>query len=94
MFATATETWKSLTLVLRSVFSKHIFRRGGGGAVVAPRIINTEGHLTLNLLPVYYSYVAVNPSGRRCVNVRAIYRVNTRWRKARAENSMVTLRVW
>ena len=40
-----------LTLVILRVFPKHIFRRG---AVATPlRIISTEGHITLNLLPVY-----------------------------------------
>ena len=37
-----------LALLLRSIFSEHIFRRGGG-----PTIINMEGHITLNLLPLY-----------------------------------------
>ena len=40
-----------LTLVLLRVFPKHIFLRG---VVATPLwIINTEGHITLNLLPVY-----------------------------------------
>ena len=41
-----------LTLVLLRVFPKHIFLRGG---LLQPPlwIINTEGHITLNLLPVY-----------------------------------------
>ena len=40
-----------LTLVLLRVFPKHIFLRG----LLQPPlwIINTEGHITLNLLPVY-----------------------------------------
>ena len=41
-----------LTLVLLRVFPKHIFLRGG--VVATPLwIINTEGHITLNLLPMY-----------------------------------------
>ena len=41
-----------LTLVLLRVFPKHIFLRGG---LLQPPlwIINIEGHITLNLLPVY-----------------------------------------
>ena len=40
-----------LTLVILRVFPKHIFL---GGVYATPLwIINTEGHLTLNLLPVY-----------------------------------------
>ena len=40
-----------LTLVLLRVFPKHTFLRG---VVATPLwIINTEGHITLNLLPVY-----------------------------------------
>ena len=44
-----------LTLVLLRVFPKYIFLRG---VVATPLwIINTEGHITLNLLPVYrYGY--------------------------------------
>ena len=37
-----------LTLVPRCVFSKHIFQRA-----TPLHIINTEGLITLNLLPVY-----------------------------------------
>ena len=41
----------SLTLVLLRVFPKHIFLRG---VVATPLwIINIEGHITLNLQPVY-----------------------------------------
>ena len=40
-----------LTLVLLRVFPKHIFLRRG--FCNSPWIINTEGHITLNLLPVY-----------------------------------------
>ena len=41
----------ALTLVLLRVFPKHIFLRG---VVATPLwIINTEGHITLNLLHVY-----------------------------------------
>ena len=39
-----------LTRVLLRVFPKHIFPRGV--AATPPWIINTEGHITLNLLPV------------------------------------------
>ena len=42
-----------LTLVLLRVFPKHIFLRGGGVVATPLWIINTEGHITLNLLPVY-----------------------------------------
>ena len=42
---------ETLTLVILRVFPKHIFLRG---VVATPLwIINTEGHITLNELPVY-----------------------------------------
>ena len=45
------QAFDRLTLVILRVFPKHIFRRG---VVATPlQIINTEGHITLNLLPVY-----------------------------------------
>ena len=45
------ENKTTLTLVLLRVFPKHIFLRG---VVATPLwIINTEGHITLNLLPMY-----------------------------------------
>ena len=40
-----------LTLVLRSIFP-NIFSEGGG-LLQPPMIINMEGHISLNLLPLY-----------------------------------------
>ena len=50
---------------------------------------------TYNIFPKQIDPVnlAVNPSRRCRANVCAIYRGKKRWRKTRAENSMVTLRV-